>query len=74
LPGWLASGVSVLALADYAISFTRLHLQADRVWPQAIWFDQAVFWPMVAIRYAALLACAVWAFAHSVRKQDVAAA
>jgi hypothetical protein len=74
LPGWLASGVSVLALADYAISFTRLHLQADRVWPQAIWFDQAVFWPMVAIRYAALLACAVWAFAHSVRKQDVGAA
>lgn len=74
LPGWLASGASMLALADYAISFTRLHLQADRVWPQAIWFDHAVFWPMVAIRYAALLSCAVWAFAHSVRKQDVAVA
>jgi hypothetical protein len=71
LPGWLASAVSVLSLADYAISFARLHLQADRVWAQAAWFDQAVFWPMVAIRYAALSACAVWAFAHSVRKREV---
>ena len=71
LPGWLASAVSVLSLTDYAISFARLHLQADRVWAQAAWFDQAVFWPMVAIRYAALSACAVWAFAHSVRKREV---
>ena len=71
LPGWLASAVSVLSLIDYAISFARLHLQADRVWAQAAWFDQAVFWPMVAIRYAALCACAVWAFAHSVRKREV---
>jgi hypothetical protein len=70
-PIWLASATSVLALADYAITFTRLHLQGDRAWPQAMWFDHAVFWPMVALRYAALLACAVWAFAHSVRKQDV---
>jgi hypothetical protein len=71
LPGWLASAVSVLSLTDYAISFARLHLQADRVWAQAAWFDHAVFWPMVAIRYAALCACAVWAFAHSVRKGEV---
>jgi hypothetical protein len=70
-PIWLASAASVLALTDYAITFTRLHLQGDKAWPQAIWFDHAVFWPMVALRYAALLACAVWAFAHSVRKQDV---
>jgi len=32
--------------------------------------DQAVFWPTVALRYAALAACAGWAFAHTVRKQD----
>jgi hypothetical protein len=70
-PVWLASAGSVLALTDYAITFTRLHLQGEKAWAQAIWFDHAVFWPMVALRYAALLACAVWAFAHSVRKQDV---
>ena len=71
VPGWLASAVSVLSLSDYAISFARLHLQADRAWAQAAWFDHAVFWPMVAIRYAALCACAVWAFAHSIRKREV---
>jgi hypothetical protein len=70
LPGCLAASVSTLALADYAASFSRLHLQADRAWPQAAWFDHAVFWPTVAFRYAALAACAVWAFAHMVRKQD----
>jgi hypothetical protein len=68
LPGWMAGAVSVIALADYAASFTRLHLQGDRVWQQALWFDQAVFWPMVAIRYAALLACATWAFSRAVRR------
>ena len=43
----LASAVSVLALVDYVASFTRLHLQAERAWAQAMWFDQAVFWPSV---------------------------
>ena len=70
VPGWLGGAVSVLALADYAISFTRLHLQADRVWAQAFWFDHAVFWPMVAFRYAALAACALWAATHMLRKPD----
>jgi hypothetical protein len=70
LPGCIAGAVSVLALADYAISFARLHLQADRVWAQAAWFDHALFWPMVTLRYAALGTCAVWAFAHLVRKPD----
>jgi hypothetical protein len=64
----MAGAVSVIALADYAVSFTRLHLQADRVWQQALWFDQVVFWPGVAIRYAALAACAAWAFSRSVRR------
>jgi hypothetical protein len=74
LPGWLAGTASTLALADYAISFTRLHLQADRVWAQAAWFDHAVFWPMVAVRYVALCLCAGWAFAHLLRKPDAQAA
>ena len=73
IPGWLAGAVSVLALVDYAVSFMRLHLQADRIWPQVIWFDHAVFWPMVAFRYAALAACALWAFTHMVRKPDAGA-
>jgi hypothetical protein len=73
LPGWLAGAASVLALTDYAISFMRLHLQAGRIWPQVIWFDHAVFWPMVAFRYAALCACALWAFMHMVRKPDAGA-
>ncbi|HET9754256.1 MAG TPA: hypothetical protein VFP52_14890, partial [Myxococcales bacterium] len=68
LPAWLAGAVSVIALADYAASFSRLHLQADRVWAQALWFDGAVFWPMVALRYLALAACAAWAFSRAVRR------
>ncbi|MGZ6124393.1 MAG: hypothetical protein ACXWLR_05510, partial [Myxococcales bacterium] len=42
VPGWLAGAASVIALADYASSFARLHLQADRAWAQAAWFDGAV--------------------------------
>jgi hypothetical protein len=64
LPGWLCSAVSVIALFDFAISFSRLHLQTDRVWFEVAWFERSVFWPMVALRYAALGACAAWAFAH----------
>jgi hypothetical protein len=58
----------VIALADYAASFARLHLQADRAWTQALWFDGAVFWPTVSLRYLALAACAAWAFSRAVRR------
>lgn len=74
VPGWLAGAASVIALADYAASFARLHLQADRAWGQAAWFDGAIFWPGVWLRYAALAACALWAVTHMVRKPDGGAA
>ena len=70
VPGWLAGAASVVALADYAASFARLHLQAERAWALAGWFDRAIFWPTVGLRYAVLAACAVWAFAHLVGKAD----
>jgi hypothetical protein len=70
LPGWLCAAVSVIAGVDFVVSFSRLHLQADRVWPQAAWFDRSVFWPMVEVRYLALAACAVWAFAHLLRREE----
>jgi uncharacterized membrane protein len=74
IPGWLAGAASVIALADFAASFARLHLQADRAWAQAAWFDRTIFWPAVALRYAALAACALWAFTHILRKADGGAA
>jgi hypothetical protein len=70
IPGWIAGAASVIALADYASSFARLHLQADRAFAQAAWFDGAIFWPTVCLRYAALAACALWAFTHMLRKPD----
>ncbi len=70
-PAWLATAVSAVAFADFVVSFSFLHLQSDRVWPQVNWFARAVFWPMVSLRYAALLACAVWAFARSLRRERV---
>jgi hypothetical protein len=73
IPGWLAGAASVIALADYASSFARLHLQADRAFAQAAWFDDAIFWPTVCLRYATLAACAVWACTHMLRKSDGAA-
>lgn len=73
LPGWLCGAVSLVALADFAVSFSRLHLQADRAWAQVAWFDSRVFFPMVALRYAALCACALWAFAHVLRQGAAAA-
>ena len=68
LPAWICSAVSAVALADFVISFSRLHLQGDRAWALAAWFDRSVFFPMVAARYLALTACAAWAFAHLLRK------
>src|SRR5581483_1141669 len=73
IPGWLAGAASVIALADYASSFARLHLQADRAFAQAAWFDGAIFWPTVCLRDAAPAACALWAFTHMLRKSDGAA-
>lgn len=70
VPGWLAGAASVIALADYAASFARLHLQAERAWGQAAWFDEAIFWPAVWLRYAALAACALWAVVHLIPKSD----
>ena len=69
LPGWLGSLVNVVALGDFVASFSRLHLQSERVWAITVWFDRFVFFPTVAARYAALAACAVWALAHSVRRE-----
>jgi uncharacterized membrane protein len=69
LPGWMCSAVSMVALADFVISFSRLHIQAERAWALAAWFDGSVFFPMVALRYLALSACAVWAFAHVLRRE-----
>jgi uncharacterized membrane protein len=70
-PSWIATAVSAVAFADFVVSFSYLHLQSDRVWPQVYWFAHAVFWPMVFLRYAALVACAVWAFAHALRREAV---
>ena len=61
-PGWIASAAGCVALADFAISFMRLHLNSG-------WYDRYVFWPMVGFRYAMLILCAAWAFAHTTRKQ-----
>ena len=68
LPAWICSAVSAVALADFVISFSRLHVQGDRAWALAAWFDRSVFFPMVAARYLALSACAAWAFAHLLQK------
>jgi hypothetical protein len=69
LPAWICSAVSTVALADFVISFSRLHIQGDRAWALAAWFDRSVFFPMVAVRYLALSACALWAFAHVLRRE-----
>ena len=72
LPGWICGAVSTVALADFVISFSRLHIQGDRAWGLAAWFDRSVFYPMVATRYLALSACAAWAFVHVLQKgQDI---
>ena len=68
VPGWLAAAVSAVAFADYVVSFSFLHLQSDRVWAQVSWFAASVFWPMVSVRYLALLACAFWGFSRSLRR------
>lgn len=74
LPSWICSAVSVVALADFVISFSRLHVLGDRAWQLAAWFDRSVFFPMVAVRYLALSLCAAWAFAHVLRREQARAA
>jgi hypothetical protein len=69
LPGWLAGAVSMISLADFVSSFSRLHIQSQRVWAITAWFDRYVFFPTVAARYAALAACAAWALSRSVRRK-----
>jgi hypothetical protein len=66
LPDWLLSVVGCTALCDFIVSFTLLHLQAQRD-PQWTWFHRSLFWPMVAVRYSVLAACAVSAFSRSRR-------
>jgi hypothetical protein len=74
VPAWICSAVSAVALADFVISFSRLHIQGERAWALAAWFDRSVFFPMVALRYVTLGACALWAFAHVLRREEAAAA
>ena len=71
-PALLAASVSSVAMADFVVSFSFLHLQSDRAWAQVRWFGEAIFWPMVALRYAALLACAAWAFSSVLRRKALA--
>ena len=72
LPAWMCSAVSAVALGDFVISFSRLHLEGERAWGLSAWFDRSVFYPMVATRYLALSACAAWAFLHVLQKgQDI---
>src|SRR2546430_621745 len=48
LPGWLGSLVNLVALGDFVASFSRLHIQSERVWAITVWFDRFVFLPTVA--------------------------
>jgi hypothetical protein len=66
LPEWLLTLVGAAALCDFVTSFSLLHLQVQRD-PQVGWFYRYIFWPMVAVRYAVLAACAAAAFARSRR-------
>jgi hypothetical protein len=60
-PAALGVLASATALVDYLCSFTHLHLQLARVGDLLVWFQQHLFWPMVATRYAVLASCAAWA-------------
>jgi hypothetical protein len=70
-PKILATAISGIAVADYVVSFSFLHLQSDRAWPQVRWFAEALFWPTVGLRYAALLTCAAWAFSRVLPRKAV---
>lgn len=72
LPAWICSAVSVVALADFVVSFSRLHVQGERAWALAAWFDRSIFIPMVVVRYVMLGICAVWALAHVLRPEQAA--
>ena len=66
LPEWLLSVVGCTALCDFIVSFMLLHFQVTRD-SQAAWFYRSLFWPMVAVRYSVLAACAASAFSRSRR-------
>ncbi len=71
-PTILATAVSCIAVADYVVSFSFLHLQSDRAWEQVRWFRDTLFWPTVGLRYAALLVCAAWAFSQVLPRKVLA--
>ena len=64
-PGFLAAATGCMALADFIVSFSFLHLQQSRGGALTSWFNVEIFLPMVALRYAFLIGCALWAAAHS---------
>ena len=66
LPDWLLTTVAGTALCDFVVSFTLLHFQVQHD-AQVAWFYKFIFWPMVAIRYSVLAACAGSAFSRSRR-------
>jgi hypothetical protein len=66
LPEWLLATVACTALCDFVVSFSLLHFQVQRD-PQVAWFYKSIFWPMVAVRYSVLAACAAGAFSRSRR-------
>lgn len=66
-PGFLAAATGCMALADFIISFGFLHLQQSRGGALTNWFNVELFLPMVALRYAFLFSCALWAAAHSLQ-------
>ncbi len=61
VPGWVATGLGAVALADYVASFSRLHLQTSATGPSLAWFEQQVFWPIVTLRYVVLFTLTAWA-------------
>ena len=65
-PASLGVLAGAMALVDYASSFTSLHLQMQRIGQITSWYQERLFWPIVSLRYAVLVACALWAL-QSVR-------
>jgi hypothetical protein len=60
-PASLGVLAGAMALVDFVCSFAHLHLQMQRIGHITGWYQEHVFWPMVAARYAVLAACALWA-------------
>ena len=60
-PSSLGVLAGAMSLVDFAGSFASLHLQMQRIGHITSWYQERVFWPIVALRYAVLAACAFWA-------------